>query len=57
MAPHTKFLTVPVGAIVGGYVIAFSELIVTYAWRKIAGYALPESWLGDGLYQTLSTDN
>ncbi|NGM46654.1 branched-chain amino acid ABC transporter permease [Rhodobacter sp. SGA-6-6] len=46
----------PLGAIVGGYVIAFSELIVTYAWRKIAGYVLPESWLGDGLYQALSTD-
>ena len=46
----------PLGAIVGGYVIAFSELIVTYAWRKIAGYVLPDSWLGDGLYQALSTD-
>ena len=46
----------PLGAIVGGYVIAFSELLVTSAWRKIAGYILPDGWLGDGLYQALSTD-
>jgi branched-chain amino acid transport system permease protein len=46
----------PLGAIVGGYIVAFSELIVTNAWRKIGGYIAPESWLGDGLYQALSTD-
>lgn len=46
----------PLGAIVGGYVIAFSELLVTSAWRKIAGYILPDGWLGEGLYQALSTD-
>lgn len=46
----------PLGAIVGGYVIAFSELILTNAWKKIAGYVMPDSWLGDGLYQALSTD-
>ena len=46
----------PLGAIVGGYVIAFSELIFTNAWKKIASYTLPDSWLGDGLYQALSTD-
>ncbi|PTE14777.1 branched-chain amino acid ABC transporter permease [Pseudogemmobacter blasticus] len=46
----------PLGAIVGGYVIAFSELIVTSAWRKILGYLAPPDWLGPGLYQALSTD-
>ena len=46
----------PLGAIAGGYIIAFSELILTNAWRKVAGYLLPDSWLGDGLYQALSTD-
>lgn len=46
----------PLGAIAGGYIIAFSEVIVTYAWKKVAGYLLPPEWLGDGLLQALSTD-
>ena len=46
----------PLGAIVGGFIVAFSELIVTNAWRKIGGYLFPDSWLGEGLYQALSTD-
>ena len=46
----------PLGAIVGSYIVAFSELIVTNAWRKILGYLVPPDWLGDGLYQALSTD-
>lgn len=46
----------PVGAIAGGFVIAFSEVMVTYAWRKVAGYLLPEAWMPDGLMQLLSTD-
>ena len=46
----------PLGAIAGGYIIAFSEVIVTYAWKKVAGYLLPPEWLGDGLLQILSTD-
>ena len=46
----------PLGAIAGGYIIAFSELILTNAWRKVLSYILPESWVGDGLYQALSTD-
>lgn len=46
----------PLGAIAGAYIVAFSELIVTNAWRKIGGYLFPESWLGEGLYQALSTD-
>ncbi len=46
----------PVGAIAGGFVIAFSEVMVTYAWKKVLGYALPESLAPDSLVQLLSTD-
>ena len=46
----------PIGAIIGGFVIAFSEILVTNAWKKIFGYLVPGDWLGDGLYQALSTD-
>lgn len=46
----------PLGAIAGGYIIAFSELLLTNAWKKFLGYLVPESWLGDGLYQAMSTD-
>ncbi|NNL34878.1 MAG: branched-chain amino acid ABC transporter permease [Silicimonas sp.] len=46
----------PVGAIAGGFVIAFSEVTVTYAFKKVAGYILPEVWQPDSLIQLLSTD-
>jgi branched-chain amino acid transport system permease protein len=46
----------PLGAIAGGFVIAFSEVMVTYAWKKVAGYILPEAWAPDGLVQLMSTD-
>ena len=46
----------PIGAIVGGYVIAFSEVTVTYAYRKFLRYLLPENLQPDGLVQLLSTD-
>ena len=46
----------PLGAIAGGFVIAFSEVTITYAWKKVLGYALPESLEPDGLVQLLSTD-
>jgi branched-chain amino acid transport system permease protein len=45
----------PVGAIAGGFVVAFSEVTITYAWKKVVGYVLP-SWEPDGLVQLLSTD-
>ncbi len=45
----------PVGAIAGGFVIAFSEVMITYAWKKVAGYLIP-AWEPDGLVQLLSTD-
>ncbi|MCL7464031.1 branched-chain amino acid ABC transporter permease [Phaeovulum sp. NW3] len=45
----------PVGAIAGGFVIAFSEVGVTYAWKKVAGYLIP-AWQPEGLLQLLSTE-
>ena len=46
----------PLGAIVGGFVIAFSELFITFAYKKVAAYLLGDGVLGDGLLQLLSTD-
>ena len=46
----------PLGAIAGGFVIAFSEVTVTYAWKKVLGYLAPEGWEPDSLIQLLSTD-
>jgi branched-chain amino acid transport system permease protein len=46
----------PIGAIAGAFVVAFSEVVVTYAWKKVLGYLLPVDWAPDGLTQLLSTD-
>ena len=46
----------PIGAVVGGYVIAFSEIMVTYAYKKFFIYLLPQSLEPSGLVQLLSTD-
>ena len=45
----------PIGAIAGGFLVAFSEVAVTYPWKKIAAYVVP-SWQPDGLLQLLSTE-
>jgi branched-chain amino acid transport system permease protein len=46
----------PLGAIAGGFVIAFSEVTITYAWKKVITYVVPETWAPDGLVQLLSTE-
>ena len=46
----------PLGAIAGGFVIAFSEVTITYAWKKVLKYLLPESLEPSSLVQLLSTD-
>ena len=46
----------PFGAFLGGYVIAFSEILLTYAYKKFFVYILPESLEPDSLIQLLSTD-
>lgn len=46
----------PLGAIAGGFVIAFSEVTVTYAWKRVLGYVLPENLAPEALVQLMSTD-
>ena len=46
----------PFGAFLGGYVIAFSEILLTYAYKKFFMYILPESMEPEGLVQLLATD-
>jgi len=46
----------PFGAFLGGYVIAFSEIFITYAYKKFFMYVLPESMEPNSLIQLLSTD-
>ncbi len=43
----------PIGAVAGGFIVAFSEVAVTYPWKKVAGYlGIPS----DSLLQLLSTE-
>ncbi|MEQ9693872.1 branched-chain amino acid ABC transporter permease [Shimia sp. SDUM112013] len=46
----------PLGAIAGGFIIAFSEVTITYAWKKVLTYWLPDSLEPSTLVQLLSTD-
>ncbi len=46
----------PIGAIAGGFVIAFSELTITFAYKKVLTYLLPDDMAPDTLMQLLSTD-
>ncbi len=46
----------PLGAVAGGFVVAFSEVVVTFAWKKVLTYILPASLAPEGLTQILSTD-
>ena len=46
----------PVGAIAGGFIIAFSEVLVTYPLKKVLKYLLPDTIQPNGLVQLLSTD-
>ncbi|KAJ56839.1 branched-chain amino acid ABC transporter permease [Actibacterium mucosum KCTC 23349] len=46
----------PLGAIAGGFLIAFSEVTVTYAWKKVLVHLLPEPLEPSGLVQLMSTD-
>ena len=45
----------PLGAIAGGFVVAFSEVAVTYPWVKVAGYLFP-GWEPGGLLQLMGTE-
>jgi len=46
----------PFGAFLGGYVIAFSAILLTYAYKNFFMYILPESMEPNSLVQLLSTD-
>ena len=46
----------PVGAILGAFIVAFSEVTVTYAFKKFLAYLGPTDWAPEGLVQLLSTD-
>lgn len=46
----------PVGAIAGGFLIAYSEVAFTYAFKKVLTYLAPAGWEPEGLVQLLSTD-
>lgn len=46
----------PLGAIGGGIVVAFSEVTLTYAWAKVAGYMLPAGLVPDGLLQLVAIE-
>lgn len=43
----------PLGAIAGGFIVAFSEIAITYPWKKVAAYL---GYNSDGLLQLLSTE-
>lgn len=43
----------PAGAVAGGFLIAFSEVAVTYPWKKVAQYL---GFQPEGLLQLLSTE-
>lgn len=46
----------PLGAIVGGFLIAFSEVMLTFAWKQVVAYATPGDWAPAGLLQLMSTE-
>ena len=46
----------PLGAIAGAFVVAFSEVLLTYPYKKFPGYLGPEGWQPEGLVQLLTTD-
>ena len=46
----------PFGAFLGGYVIAFAEIFLTYAYKKFFVYLLPETLEPNSMLQLLSTD-
>ncbi|MGB1034840.1 MAG: branched-chain amino acid ABC transporter permease, partial [Primorskyibacter sp.] len=46
----------PLGAIAGGFLIAFSEVGITYAWKKVLRYLMPDSLDPSGLVQLLAVE-
>ena len=44
----------PIGAIAGGFIVAFSEVAITYPWKKVAEYLGFDT--GNSLLQLMSTE-
>ena len=56
LGARIKRLANPLGAILGGFLIAFSEIALTYAYKKFFLYVIPLDIEIDGLMQLLSTE-
>lgn len=46
----------PLGAIVGAYVVAFAEMGITFAWRRVVTYLAPEGMEPASMMQLLPVD-
>ena len=46
----------PLGAVAGGFVVAFSEVLLTFAYKRFLTYLLPNDLAPEGLVQLLSTN-
>ncbi len=46
----------PLGAIVGGFIVAFSEILITFAFKGFFTRLVPDDFAPEGLVQLLSTD-
>ncbi len=46
----------PLGAFVGGYIVAFSEITLTYAYKRFFAYLLPDGMAPSTLVQILGTE-
>ncbi|MDP6745356.1 MAG: branched-chain amino acid ABC transporter permease, partial [SAR324 cluster bacterium] len=46
----------PLGAILGGYVVAFSEISATYAFKKFIKYISPGDFAPESMIQFLTTE-
>ena len=46
----------PQGAILGGYLVAFTEIVITANYKKVANYLLPDNWEVVGNLQILGTE-
>ncbi|OUD10853.1 branched-chain amino acid ABC transporter permease [Marivivens niveibacter] len=46
----------PLGAIVGGFVVSFSEVMITHVWKKVLTYLMPENLEPSSLMQLMSTE-
>ena len=45
-----------IGGGLGGFIVAYSEVMVTYAYKQFLAYLGPEGWAPERLVQLLSTD-